>query len=195
MVALNRRACVAAATCFQNRTVSKYYLALVRGHVSADQLIDVQVPVGVDIAEQSLSNRMSTGEGRCVGGSMKGARTQMLVIERGVFTPDGYPATKVLLKLITGRRHQLRVHCSHLGHTIVGDYTYSNRRDTKPPRTFLHSFRLVLKDGVECIDVSTGDPFVSACVWTPVEVVNCLDADAFRQLETPALPLQTTITS
>ncbi|RZF35201.1 hypothetical protein LSTR_LSTR014238 [Laodelphax striatellus] len=29
---------------------------------------------------------------------------------------------------------------SALGHTIVGDYTYSNRRDTHPLRTFLHSF-------------------------------------------------------
>lgn len=65
--------------------------------------------------------------------------TRLLVLERGVF--DGYPATKVILKPITGRRHQLRVHCAHLGHTIVGDFTYSRKRDVIPKRTFLHAFR------------------------------------------------------
>ncbi|RZF42057.1 hypothetical protein LSTR_LSTR006650 [Laodelphax striatellus] len=153
VLALNKRACGAAAACFQNRTVSKFYLALVRGHIASDML-DVQVPVGADIDELSLSNRMSTGEARCV-----------------------------LLKLITGRRHQLRVHCSHLGHTIVGDYTYSNRRDTQPLRTFLHSFRLVLNDGRESIDANTRDPFVAGDVWTPIQVVHRLDATAFRRLE------------
>lgn len=34
-------------------------------------------------------------------------------------------ATKVHLRLFTGRRHQLRLHCVLLGHPIVGDDTYS----------------------------------------------------------------------
>lgn len=65
--------------------------------------------------------------------------TVLVVLERG-FT-NGKPATKVLLCPGTGRRHQLRVHCSYIGHTIVGDYTYSERKDIEPYRTFLHSFR------------------------------------------------------
>jgi 23S rRNA-/tRNA-specific pseudouridylate synthase len=32
--------------------------------------------------------------------------------------------TKLRLRPLTGRRHQLRVHCLCMGHTIVGDYTY-----------------------------------------------------------------------
>lgn len=40
----------------------------------------------------------------------------------------------------------MRLHCHYLGHTLVGDYTYSNRRDFAPFRMFLHSLRLVLED-------------------------------------------------
>ena len=35
---------------------------------------------------------------------------------------------QVLLAPVTGRRHQLRLHCHRLGHTIVGDFTYSGKR-------------------------------------------------------------------
>jgi len=70
------------------------------------------------------------------------AHTRLVVLERGVYM--SYPATKVLLQLVTGRRHQIRVHCSTIGHTIVGDYTYSGRKDTSPHRTFLHSYRWVV---------------------------------------------------
>ena len=54
---------------------------------------------------------------------------------------------------------QLRVHCHHLGHTIVGDYTYSSRHDLLPPRMFLHAARLVLDTRLEQLDICTGDPF------------------------------------
>jgi hypothetical protein len=37
--------------------------------------------------------------------------------------------TKVLLRPVTGRRHQLRLHCYCLGHPIVGDYTYDPHRE------------------------------------------------------------------
>lgn len=65
--------------------------------------------------------------------------TILVVLEQGF--RNGKPATKVLLCPETGRRHQLRVHCCHIGHTVIGDYTYSERKDVEPYRTFLHSFR------------------------------------------------------
>ena len=37
---------------------------------------------------------------------------------------DGY--TKLELRPVTGRTHQLRVHCAHMGHPILGDPQYGN---------------------------------------------------------------------
>ena len=64
--------------------------------------------------------------------------------------------------LRSGRTHQLRVHCAHLDHTIVGDYTYSDRSDVTPHRMMLHAYRLVLPMTREQIDVTATDPFVSS---------------------------------
>jgi len=33
---------------------------------------------------------------------------------------------KLALRPITGRTHQLRVHCAHMGHPILGDPQYGN---------------------------------------------------------------------
>ena len=83
------------------------------------------------------NHRMCVEGPHCV--DSRKAHTRILVLERGIYQSS--PATKLLLRLITGRRHQLRVHCAHIGHTIVGDYTYSNRTDLLPPRMFLHAYR------------------------------------------------------
>jgi len=69
----------------------------------------------------------------------RSAQSRITVLERGTYRNE--PATKVLLRPMTGRRHQLRVHCEYLGHPIIGDYTYSNKKDVDPPRMFLHSYR------------------------------------------------------
>ncbi|CBZ55168.1 putative RNA pseudouridylate synthase family protein [Neospora caninum Liverpool] len=53
----------------------------------------------------------------------------------------GVPGALVKLSLLTGRRHQLRVHCEHLGHPIVGDATYGTG-DQTPFRMFLHATSL-----------------------------------------------------
>jgi len=100
------------------------------------------------------------------------ARTKLLVLERGYF--NGKSATKVLLAPVTGRRHQLRVHCHHLGHTIVGDWTYSSRRDVLPPRMCLHAFRLIINTKLENMDLNAGDPFTpeeKSFEWRPVATI------------------------
>ena len=55
----------------------------------------------------------------------------------------------VIMEPLTGRRHQLRIHCHSLGHTILGDYTYSDRSDTKPKRMYLHAYKINLPNTLE----------------------------------------------
>ncbi|MFK7986840.1 MAG: RluA family pseudouridine synthase [Sandaracinaceae bacterium] len=51
----------------------------------------------------------------------------------------------------TGRRHQIRVHLSGIGHALVGDERYPPRRRRSVPgfpgRLWLHALRLELPDG------------------------------------------------
>ena len=51
-------------------------------------------------------------------------------------------ASLLWLMPLSGRRHQLRVHCAHNGHPIVGDLTYAG--DRLAYRTFLHASALEL---------------------------------------------------
>ncbi|HEY8347569.1 MAG TPA: RluA family pseudouridine synthase [Symbiobacteriaceae bacterium] len=50
-------------------------------------------------------------------------------------------ATKVRLRLETGRTHQIRVHMAHLGHPLLGDRLYGDGR--MAPRQALHAASLV----------------------------------------------------
>ena len=55
------------------------------------------------------------------------------------------------IKLVTGRTHQIRVHCQHTGFPVVGDRKYGNEdldRGLLPKRLMLHAERLVIP-GVE----------------------------------------------
>jgi 23S rRNA-/tRNA-specific pseudouridylate synthase len=43
------------------------------------------------------------------------------------------------MKLLTGRRHQLRVHCLCLGHPIVGDVSYNPSLQTQNSNIMVES--------------------------------------------------------
>lgn len=52
--------------------------------------------------------------------------------------------TLVRLRLETGRTHQIRVHLSHLGHPICGDFLYGTELPELPQRFALHSAHIEL---------------------------------------------------
>ena len=60
----------------------------------------------------------------------------------------------------SGRTHQLRVHCSAVGHPIVGDFTYSLGVDDAPYRMMLHAHLLRLPLEPHLLQVTAGDPFL-----------------------------------
>ncbi|EFA11504.2 RNA pseudouridylate synthase domain-containing protein 1 [Tribolium castaneum] len=161
-VPVHKKACQVASQAIQQRKCKKYYIALVRGYLSSN-LLDLNFPIGRD-------NSITDIEKMCVthDSNSRSARTLIVVLENGLF--ENYPSSKVLIRPITGRRHQIRVHCAHIGHTIVGDYTYSNKKDTTPERMYLHSLRLVIPNKIEDINVQTSDPFSEkgAKCWKPV---------------------------
>jgi len=162
LVGLTKKAASEAAKLFEARKTRKYYLGIVHGHLKEDKL-DINMPIGTDKRPEWEGVKMCSGSKPYCSKPRK-ARTRVVVLERG--HQNGNPATKVMMAPVTGRRHQLRVHLSESGHTLVGDYTYSDRRDITPYRMFLHAYRLCLPSGLEDLDIQTKDPF------TPDDPIN-----------------------
>ena len=109
------------------RQVLKEYLALVHGHVDAVQGT-IDAPIGRDPRDR---RRMAVVEwGRP-------ARTHFVLRER----LKEYDL--LLVRLETGRTHQIRVHFASIGHPVAGDRVYGYAaEETGPARQFLHACRL-----------------------------------------------------
>lgn len=86
----------------------------------------------------------------------KPAQTKWRVLER----LDG--RTRMELKPVTGRTHQLRVHMDAIGHPILGDNLYgTDESRAEADRLMLHATRLKLKNPFtgHTIDVTSRPPF------------------------------------
>ena len=94
----------------QTCDVKKTYHALVFGGPADDAGV-VEAP----IARRPLPSLL-----RYVGESGKPSVTRYRVLERN----DGF--SKLALEPVTGRTHQLRVHCAYLGFPILGDPQYGS---------------------------------------------------------------------
>lgn len=181
-IPLNKRRCAEISSLFEQRKIAKYYLAIVRGHIAGPSEISIDIPVGEDIRYKTGNNKMCTSHDweHCL--SPKRCETKLIVLERGFYETEF--ATKVLLMPVTGRRHQLRVHCSEIGHPIVGDYTYSSHTAdcgedavNAPPRMMLHAYRMRIPATAshnKSIDVTAEDPFLAldGIQWRKREVLN-----------------------
>ncbi|XP_051488465.1 RNA pseudouridylate synthase domain-containing protein 1 isoform X3 [Apus apus] len=171
-VALNKAAAGSAYKCFKDRLVTKAYLALVRGHVSQSRLT-IRYAIGKNTTEGMTHMMCIEGTQGC--DNPKPCQSELVVLEHGSYSGD--PVTKVLLQPLTGRTHQLRVHCSAIGHPIVGDFTYSHRKDSSPYRMMLHAYYLRIPTGKELIEVCAPDPFITTMDsnWVPHHVTHQLD--------------------
>ncbi|HEX3219201.1 MAG TPA: RNA pseudouridine synthase [Candidatus Limnocylindria bacterium] len=116
---------------FEERLVTKRYLAIVQGHVEGRS-----GEIGAPLRE--------FGSGR-VGVDPKGRQA----VTRWALRERLADADLLEVQPITGRRHQIRVHCYSIGHPILGDTRYGNPRPVGgAPRLMLHAAELVLADGV-----------------------------------------------
>ena len=104
---------------------------MVQGHVSEERGV-VDAPIGRSTRTPTLMAVRSDG---------RPARTSYEVIAR---LRDPHPMTLLRLRLDTGRTHQIRVHLATIGHPVVNDLRYGQRRDKRldEERFFLHSTTL-----------------------------------------------------
>ncbi|CAL9693749.1 unnamed protein product [Knipowitschia caucasica] len=179
-VALNKAAAGQAYRCFKDRTVTKLYIALLRGWVQGEvQTLDFSI--GKNSSEGKTHMMCIEGTEGCE--NPKPCLTELTVLQFGLY--DGEPVTKVLLKPLTGRTHQLRVHCSAIAHPIVGDFTYSLGTDDAPYRMMLHAYLLRIPLEPQPLLVITEDPFTPTVdtKWHPERSVRALEDTVAAVLE------------
>lgn len=110
----------------QERSLKRYYLAIVHGKVPYDQGI-INKPIGRDKIHR---HKMAvTKDGRV-------AITHWKILKKLE------KATFIECSLETGRTHQIRVHMKSLGYPILGDKTYGKRNDLIESM-MLHAYKLI----------------------------------------------------
>lgn len=163
---------------WQNNQVDKQYLAVVRGHVKGDQLIDYPLRLEED-----------KGAGIEKGEEPQEAQTMVQVLDRYVVDEalDRFPQTRFSLLSCepkTGRKHQIRRHLKHIGYPIIGD-----SRHGKGPlnraceayfgvgRLWLHCQRMVLigRDG-EAIEMVAEVPEDFKLLLQKLDITKCQTA-------------------
>lgn len=108
LIARNERGKAGLTKLFHDRKITKKYHTVVRGHTPYTGLITF--PIGRHL---TIPTKMSH---QCVDG--REAKSQYTVLKY----LDG--ATLLEVQIFTGRTHQIRVHCSAIGHGVLGDSAY-----------------------------------------------------------------------
>jgi RluA family pseudouridine synthase len=96
---------------FLEKEMKKVYVAIVKGMPDLKNRV-IDIPIGKDL-NSSISYKFIADP--------KGKDAVTHIIDA---TPVGKSHALVILSPVTGRTHQLRVHCAAIGHPIVGDKLY-----------------------------------------------------------------------
>lgn len=144
--ALDRDTARTLATAFEERQITKDYLAIVRGH-----------PALGGIVRHPLTVKDDRDSRRTITGDTQEALTlyhRLAKVTVDWPVDQRYPTSRYALVRCrpgTGRRHQLRRHLKHLSHPIIGDSTYGKGPHNRAfadafgdSRLYLHASRLAL---------------------------------------------------
>ena len=97
--------------------IRKYYLTIACG------TIDREMRLGGSLVKDEAANKVKILEGE--GGKEVG--TVVRPLEQLSFG-DGLTATLCEIELLTGRSHQIRAHLASIGHPLMGDSKYADRK-------------------------------------------------------------------
>ena len=132
----------------KTKAVSKYYLAVVKGRVEKPGSINAW------LYKDEKTNKVTVKEKSFEGADFIQTEYEVLNYFKDV--------TLLLVKLITGKTHQIRAHLSSISHPIIGDFKYGEKsvnekfkKEYGIKSQLLHSFRLVYPNS----DISDTDTF------------------------------------
>jgi 23S rRNA pseudouridine1911/1915/1917 synthase len=131
-------------TLLQQTKLQKTYHALTFGWGEQDTGI-----IDAPIARRELPSLL-----RYVSPEGKPSRTEFAVLERG------QTHCKLALRPVTGRTHQLRVHCAHVGHPILGDPQYGSEDSQAYSKTLGLPYQMLCAKKLELKHPITGKELI-----------------------------------
>ncbi len=134
MLAKSRKSLLHFQAALKQREMTKTYLAIVHG----------KWPSELTFIDEPLLKTLGGNAERRVKVDVRGKAAQTRL--KRIHAMSDFSVLQ--LELITGRTHQIRVHCQHSGHPIVGDSKYGDAARDKAigkvtvGRLMLHAWRL-----------------------------------------------------
>ena len=122
-----------------SKELSKEYLAAVKGAFEPNKLL-IDKAIGKDRHDAQKMRVSATGEP---------SQTEVCLV-KVASSAQGQTQSLLLVNLLTGRKHQIRVHLSSLGFPLVGDALYgsvsslqrTSKKKHRPPPLMLHAYRV-----------------------------------------------------
>jgi 23S rRNA pseudouridine1911/1915/1917 synthase len=129
---------------FKDHAIHKRYLAVVEGNPDQDGTIDIPIgrsPQGNKMAAFPEYKMSVNADNPIVAKSLRCSRRIRYAITH--YHVKEYFAHAALIEatIVTGRTHQIRVHCAAIGHAIVGDPVYG-KKSKFIKRQALHAYSL-----------------------------------------------------
>jgi len=152
LLAKNKKALAHLNAQFQNRTVQKTYLAVVKNHPSEKQGHLIHF-----LKKNQRQNR-STAHLEEIPNSKK-AELQYEVIA----SIENYHLLKI--NLITGRHHQIRAQLAAINSPIKGDDKYGFKRSNRDRSIHLHAWKISFQHPVTNEKVTLEAPLPEEVVW------------------------------
>jgi tRNA pseudouridine65 synthase len=138
--ALSKEIAKAISEVFQSGQSQKEYIAVVRGYIQEQGIVDYPLKEQLDKMTDAKAQQDKKAQDAVTG--FKRLSTVELPYAVGRYNGARYSLVKLFPK--TGRKHQLRRHMKHIMHPIVGDTTHGRGEHNKLFREKLDAHRLLL---------------------------------------------------
>lgn len=141
LFALSSEVARALSVQFENHTVDKSYLAVVRGYLLGEGRIDYALKPRLDKIADKFADPNKAPE-PAITDYQNLATCELPIVSTPRYATSRYSLMR--LSPITGRKHQLRRHMTHLFHPIVGDTTHGDTAQNRAIEQFIGVSRLLL---------------------------------------------------
>ena len=138
----------------KDRSIHKFYRCLVTGIMKEGQLIDGY------LTKDEKTNKVSLSTTETPDSSFIQTEYKPVAVYEN--------ATLLEVTLITGRSHQIRAHLASIGHPIIGDYKYGNKKTNDKYKKgygigsqLLHSYRLKMPEIKGELNYLSGKTFIA----------------------------------